>query len=53
MTQDTQTDQQNAPDFDLPDIPGFPDDFNTDDINRLWEEMNKSSRSEVRILPSA
>lgn len=24
--------------FDLPDIP---DDFNTDDINRQWEEMNK------------
>lgn len=40
--------------FDLPDIPDFPDDFNTDDINRLWEEMNKGrSRSETRILPTA
>ncbi|HEA2273358.1 TPA: hypothetical protein RVF93_004263 [Escherichia coli] len=27
--------------FDLPDIPDFPDDFNTDDMNRQWEEMNK------------
>lgn len=27
--------------FDLPDIPDFPDDFNIDDINRQWEEMNK------------
>ncbi|EEV1468287.1 hypothetical protein ETK53_005230 [Escherichia coli] len=27
--------------FDLPDIPDFPDDFNLDDINRQWEEMNK------------
>lgn len=27
--------------FDFPDIPDYPDDFNTDDINRQWEEMNK------------
>ncbi|HCK0726762.1 TPA: hypothetical protein NY097_004655 [Escherichia coli] len=27
--------------FDLPDIPDFPDDFNIDDMNQLWEEMNK------------
>ncbi len=27
MTQDTQTDQQTLTDFDLPDIPDFPDDF--------------------------
>lgn len=27
--------------FDFPDIPDFPDDFNIDDINRQWEEMNK------------
>lgn len=37
--------------FDLPDIPDFPDDFNIDDINRQWKEMNH--RSETRILPTA
>lgn len=46
-------DQQEHSNFDLPDIPDFPDDFDTDDINRLWEEMNKGSRSETRILPTA
>ncbi|ENC6753155.1 hypothetical protein ABKY96_005302 [Escherichia coli] len=51
MDQDTQTDQQTLTDFDLPDIPDFPDDFNTDDMNRIWWEMNH--RSETRILPTA
>lgn len=27
--------------FDIADIPDFPDDFNVDDINQIWQEMNK------------
>ncbi|EOT0273033.1 hypothetical protein ACOB6C_005358 [Escherichia coli] len=27
--------------FDIADIPDFPDDFNTDDMNKIWQEMNK------------
>ncbi|EOZ5272430.1 hypothetical protein ACQSI7_004803 [Escherichia coli] len=46
-------DQQEQEDFTIADIPSFPDDFNTDDTNRLWEEMNKGSRSESGILPTA
>ncbi|EJN7321332.1 hypothetical protein NRV86_004500 [Escherichia coli] len=46
--------QQEQEDFTIADIPSFPDDFNIDDINRQWEEMNKGrSRSEVGILPTA
>lgn len=41
MTHDTQTDQQEQEDFSLAEIPSFPDDFNIDDMNRQWEEMNK------------
>ncbi|EMQ2248522.1 hypothetical protein WFJ58_004746 [Escherichia coli] len=33
--------EQEARPFDLQDIPDFPDDFNIDDINKQWEEMNK------------
>lgn len=41
MTHDTQTEQQEQEDFSLAEIPSFPDDFNIDDMNQLWEEMNK------------
>ncbi|EOW5056973.1 hypothetical protein ACOY1F_005325 [Escherichia coli] len=27
--------------FDIADIPDFPDDFNVDDMNQIWQEMNK------------
>ncbi|EGJ3464942.1 hypothetical protein IHK62_005116 [Escherichia coli] len=27
--------------FDFADIPDFPDDFNVDDMNKIWQEMNK------------
>ncbi|EEZ0510749.1 hypothetical protein DEL14_005095 [Escherichia coli] len=27
--------------FDFADIPDFPDDFNVDDMNQIWQEMNK------------
>ncbi|EFI2728279.1 hypothetical protein BEE85_005137 [Escherichia coli] len=50
MTPDIPDSHEEKP-FDLPDIPDFPDDFNTDDMNRIWWEMNH--RSETRILPSA
>ncbi|HAN2373380.1 TPA: hypothetical protein IEP82_004949 [Escherichia coli] len=49
MELDQQTQEQE--DFSLAEIPSFPDDFNIDDINRQWEEMNH--RSETRILPTA
>ncbi|EHH7450860.1 hypothetical protein J5O32_005026 [Escherichia coli] len=27
--------------FDIADIPDFPDDFNVEDMNQIWQEMNK------------
>ena len=38
---DMTPEQQEQEDFTIADIPSFPDDFNIDDINRQWEEMNK------------
>lgn len=51
--------EQEQEEFSFAEIPSFPDDFDIDDINRQWEEMNKRtdcvgrSRSETRILPTA
>lgn len=38
---DMTPEQQEQEDFTIADIPSFPDDFNIDDMNRQWEEMNK------------
>ncbi|EFK1165572.1 hypothetical protein BHH84_004828 [Escherichia coli] len=48
-------DQQEQEDFTIADIPSFPDDFDIDDMNQIWWEMNHPSapHPETRILPSA
>lgn len=39
--------------FRFEEIPDFPDDFNVDDMNKIWEEMNKRTTSHLSLRQRA